>query len=183
LSCLTYESHIMKKNSEHTDSHQLFEQIYNRYSGRVYSFAMQLTKGDTYLSEEIVQVVFMKLWEHFEELKDMDKVLSYLFTTAKRTFLNYCEHETIEFVYADYVMTHQSELDNHTEEQQNILFLDTYLKEIVGHMPPMRQRVFVMSRYQHLTNKQIAQQLGISEKTVEVHITLALKELREKLNE
>jgi len=183
MNCLTYESNSMKTNINKPDSHQLFEQIYNRYSGRVYSYAMQLSKGDTYLSEEIVQVVFVQLWEHFADLKDQDKVLSYLFTTAKHTFLNYCEHEAIEFVYADYVLTHESELDNHTEEEQNVLFLDTYLKEIVSHMPPMRQRVFVMSRYQHLTNKQIAQELGISEKTVEVHITLALKELREKLKD
>jgi RNA polymerase sigma-70 factor (ECF subfamily) len=50
-------------------------------------------------------------------------------------------------------------------------------------MPPQRQRVFVLSRFKHKTNKEIAQILNVSEKTVEVHITLALKQLREKLND
>lgn len=160
---------------------QQFEQIYAEYSGRVYNFAMQLSKGDSYLSEEIVQIVFLQLWEHFKYLRDREKVLSYLFTTAKHTFLNYCEHEAIEFLYTDYVLTHQHEEDNRMEEQQDVMFIDKYIKEIVNRMPPMRQRVFTMSRFQHKTNKQIAQQLGISEKTVEVHITLAIKELKEKL--
>ena len=160
-----------------------FEQIYDQYAGRVYSFAMQLSKGDTYLSEEIVQTVFMKLWEKWDDLREQDAVLSYLFTTAKHTFLNYCEHETVAFFYADYVLSHESEVDNHTEEHQDARFLEQYLKQIVQQMPPMRRRVFVMSRYQHMSNKQIAQQLGISVKTVEVHITLALRELREKLQD
>lgn len=158
-----------------------FEALYNQYAGRVYGYSMQLTKGDTYLSEEIVQIVFMKLWEKWDDLQQMDSVLSYLFATAKNTFLNYCEHEMIEFLYADYVMTHVSEADNQSEEKQDARFLEQYLQGIVSKMPPRRRRVFVMSRYQHMTNKQIAQQLGISEKTVEVHITLALKELKEKL--
>lgn len=172
---------FMKKDSDDIVLKQQFEQIYSEYSGRVYNFAMQLSKGDSYLSEEIVQIVFIQLWEHFGLLRDREKVLSYLFTTAKNTFLNYCEHEAIEFLYADYILTHQKEEDNHMEEQQDLMFTDKYIKEIVHRMPPMRQRVFTMSRFQHKTNKQIAQQLGISEKTVEVHITLAIKELREKL--
>lgn len=160
-----------------------FETIYNQYAGRVYGYSMQLTKGDTYLSEEIVQTVFMKLWEKWDELHNSDSVLSYLFTTAKNTFLNYCEHETVEFLYADYVLTHSSEADDQSEAKQDAHFLEQYLQGIVNHMPPRRRRVFVMSRYQHMTNSQIAQQLGISEKTVEVHITLALKELKEKLQD
>lgn len=160
-----------------------FEAIYNQYAGRVYGYSMQLTKGDTYLSEEIVQTVFMKLWERWDELREKDNVMSYLFTTAKNTFLNYCEHEVVEFLYADYILSHASEVDDQSEERQDARFLEQYLHEIVNKMPPKRRRVFVMSRYQHMTNKQIAQQLGISEKTVEVHITLALKELKEKLQD
>lgn len=175
--CIT----TMKTSIFHKESKQQFEQIYNRYSGRIYNYAMQLSKGDAYLSEEIVQIVFIQLWEHFSELRDQEKVLSYLFTTVKRTFLNYCEHEAVEFLYADYVLTHGNEADTQMEEQQNLLFIDKYIKDIVSHMPPMRQRVFTMSRFQQMTNKQIAEQLGISEKTVEVHITLAIKELRAKL--
>ncbi|MBR1807952.1 MAG: RNA polymerase sigma-70 factor [Paludibacteraceae bacterium] len=160
-----------------------FEKLYDEYSGRIYGFAMQLSGGDTYLSEEILQITFLRLWEHFEDLRDKTKALNYMFQTARNTFINYCEHETVRFVYTDYILTRQQEADNHDEQQQDAHFLEEYLREIVAKMPPMRRKVFVMSRYRHLSNKEIAKQLGISEKTVEVHITLALRELRERLND
>ena len=160
-----------------------FERLYDQYSGRIYGFAMQLSGGDTYLSEEILQITFLRLWEHFDELRDPAKALTYMFQTARNTFLNYCEHETIRFLYTDYILQRRQEADNHEELQQDARFLEEYLREIVAKMPPMRRKVFVMSRYRHMSNKDIAKKLGISEKTVEVHITLALRELRERLND
>ena len=85
-----------------------FEGIYNMYARKIYGFAIRMSKGDTYMAEEILQTTFMRLWEHWDELKDRDAVLAYLFSTAKNTFLNYCEHELVEFIYADYILAHQS---------------------------------------------------------------------------
>ncbi len=170
-------------NTNRVSAQQKFEQLYNAYCGRIYSYAMMISKGDTYLSEEMLQTTFMKLWEHWTELKTPKKALQYLFATAKHTFLNYCEHEAVKLVYTDYVLARQDEADNRAEQQSDALFLEAYLKEVISKMPPMRQRVFAMSRYQHKTNREIAEELRISEKTVEVHITLALKELKERLND
>lgn len=167
----------MKKTQDQID----FEQIYHQYSGRIYSFAMVISKGDTYLSEEILQITFTRLWEHWGELKSSDKVMNYLFTTAKNIFINYCDHEMVKRVYADYMQSHEEEAESLQEEEQDAKFLEAYLKELVAQMPPMRRRVFMMSRFQYKTNREIAQELNISEKTVEVHITLAIKQLRERL--
>ena len=150
-------------NMVKTSAQQEFERLYNAYCGRIYSYAMMISKGDTYLSEEILQATFMKLWEHWTELKTPEKAL--------------------QLVYTDYVLARQDEADNNAEQQQDAQFLEAYLKEVISKMPPMRQRVFVMSRYQHKTNREIAEALRISEKTVEVHITLALRELKERLND
>ena len=160
-----------------------FEQIYDTYSRRIYGFAMRLSGGDTWLSEEVVQTTFMRLWEHWDSLQDKQAALGYLFSTAKHVFLNYCEHEMVKYVYEEYVLQHGSELSTEPESTQDAHSLETYLKQIVANMPPMRQRVFVMSRYEHKSNKEIAATLGISEKTVEVHITLALRELRAHLSD
>ncbi len=168
----------MKKTLKQTE----FEQIYQEYSGRIYTFAMVISEGDTYLSEEILQVTFTKLWEHWGELKSKEKVLSYLFTTAKHIFLNYCNHEMVKKIYSDYIQTHQNYIDNYTELENDAKSLEEYIKTIVRQMPSVRQKVFILSRFEHKSNKEIARMLEISEKTVEVHITLALKELRDKLN-
>ena len=89
----------------------------------------------------------------------------------------------VKYVYEGYVMLHESEMSTEAENSQEAQSLEQYLKQVIANMPPMRQKVFVMSRFGNKTNKEIATELGISEKTVEVHITLALKELRNKLND
>lgn len=160
-----------------------FEQIYDTYSRRIYGFAMRLSGGDTWLSEEVVQTTFMRLWEHWDSLQDKQAALGYLFSTAKHVFLNYCEHEMVKYVYEEYVLQHGSEATSEPESRQDARSLEEYFKLIIANMPPVRQRVFTMSRFEHKSNKEIAATLGISEKTVEVHITLALRELKNRLND
>ena len=160
-----------------------FEQIYDTYSRRIYGFAMRLSGGDTWLSEEVVQTTFMRLWEHWDSLQDKQAALGYLFSTAKHIFLNYCEHEMVKYLYEEYVMQHGSEATSEPESRQEARSLEEYFKQIIANMPPVRQRVFTMSRFEHKSNKEIAATLGISEKTVEVHITLALRELKNRLND
>ena len=172
-----------KNASASLDKEREFEGIYNRYARKIYGFAIRLSDGDTYLAEEILQTTFMRLWEHWDELENRESVLNYLFASAKNTFLNYCEHETIHHVYEEYVLRHGVEESAESEEKQDADSLENYLRELVESMPKMNKKVFVMSRYQHKTNREIAQELQISEKTVEVHITLALRELRNRLND
>jgi len=165
------------------NQHKRFRKIYDAFCGRVYNYAMSITENDTILSEEITQTVFVKLWEHFDELENVQAVLSYLFTSVKRTFLNYLEHKNTKDLYMDYILTHQGEVVTEAEEKQEAQSLENHLMNIVSHMPPMRQKVFTMSRIQNISNKQIAEQLHISQRTVEDHISLAIKELRKHIND
>ncbi|MGN1247191.1 MAG: RNA polymerase sigma-70 factor, partial [Paludibacteraceae bacterium] len=161
-------------NSKHEEDtlRKQFDLLYREYSGRIYNFAMQLSHGDTYLSEEILQTTFMKLWEHRHSIREAEKMRQYMYATAKHTCLNYCEHETVEYMYKHYVEQHSLSEKELGESDSEIVFLESFLKQLVGSMPPVRRRVFIMSRFRHMRNKEIAESLGISEKTVEVHITL-----------
>lgn len=184
--CLTYisEMALFRKHISSTlTKEREFESIYNMYARKIYGFAIRLSGGDAYQAEEILQTTFMRLWEHWDELNDREAVLAYLFSTAKNTFLNYCEHETILHIYEEYVLQQGDEASAETEQKQETASLEAYLKELVNNMPPVRRKVFVMSRFERKTNREIAQALQISEKTVEVHITLALRELRNRLND
>lgn len=160
-----------------------FERLYDEYSRHIYGFAMRLSHGDTYMAEEIVQDTFTRLWEHWDSLRDQQAALAYLFSTAKNIFLNYCEHETVKYIYEEYVLQHNSESSTESENSEEARSLEEYFRQIVANMPPVRQKVFTMSRFEHKSNKEIAAALGISEKTVEVHITLALRELKNRLND
>lgn len=160
-----------------------FKDIYERYSGRIYHFALLLTHGDEYLSEEILQTSFIQLWEHRKDLHSADNMLQYLYMTAKNTFFNYCRRETVEMVYREYFLTRTEEAVTEEEDRQDAESLGRYIYSIVESMPPVRRKVFLMSRYRQMSNKAIATALGISVKTVEVHITLALKQIRNGLKD
>ena len=142
---------------------------------------MRLSGGDTWLSEEVVQTTFMRLWEHWDGLNDRQAALGYLFSTAKHIFLNYCEHEMVKYVYEEYVMQHGSEATSEPESRQEARSLEEYFKQIIANMPPVRQRVFTMSRYEGKRHAEIASELVIAVNTVECHMSAALGRLRSKL--
>ena len=106
---------------------------------------------------------------------------AYLFAIARNAFFNVCEHEAIEYVYFNYILNTQTPFDSSTEENIDSKFLMEYLCQLIEEMPPVRRQVFLMSRQYNLTYKQIAESLGISVNTVETHIVLALRFLREQL--
>lgn len=158
-----------------------FEQLYQQYAGRLYNYVLKISRGNRYVAEEITQISFLKLWERREHITDSDTMASYLFTIARNTFFNVCEHEAIEYVYFNYILDTQTVCDFSTEQKLDVNFLLEHINELVGEMPDVRRRVFVMSRQYHMSHKQIAESLGISVNTVETHIMLALRYLREQL--
>lgn len=163
-----------------TSMHVQFERMHSLYSGRIYNFVLKISHGNTYIAEEITQIVFMKLWERFDTINDGESLKSYLFSIARNTLLNYLKHETVESIYLNYLKDSPNE-DYGTQDAIDSSFLNSYVAKLIDELPPMRQKVFRMSRLQYLTNRQISQQLGISVSTVETHLSLALKFMREEL--
>ena len=84
-------------------------------------------------------------------------------------------------MYLIYILRTSSDDDNSTEERLNQTFLLDYLNALISEMPPVRQRVFRMSRMEYKSHKEIAAELSVSVNTVETHIALALKYLRQEL--
>ncbi len=168
------------KTHAHSKYLELFEPIYAQYSGRIYNFIMKLSHGNDYIAEEITQIVFLKLWERIDSIHDKGTLKNYLISMAYTTLLNYLKHDTTEYIYLNYLKG-ESTLDYTTQDEIDTTFLNTYLSTLISELPPMRQRVFIMSRMECMPNKQIAQSLGISLSTVETHLSLALKFLRQEL--
>lgn len=165
-----------------TEATRHFEYLYAEYSGRLYNYIYRISHGNSYLAEEITQVAFQKLWERKDAIADREAMSAYLFMTARNTFFNQCEHEAIENVYYNYVMrTTPTDNDFSTEHRIDEDFLMEYLTKLIDELPMMRQMVFKMSRMQHKSHKQIAEELNISPSTVATHIALALQHLREQM--
>ena len=162
-------------------SDKAFENIYKQYSGKLYNFIMTISHGDRYTAEEIVQSVFVKLWEVRQQIQPEKSVLSYLSVIAKNMLLNRYQRQTIEFVYQEYIMQEQLPFDTVTEKELDRKWLQDFIDELIDQLPPSRKRIFILSRKEDLSTKQIAEIMHISVSTVETQLSLATRFMRRQL--
>lgn len=162
-------------------SEKAFGTIYKRYAGKLFNFIMTLSHGDRYTAEEIVQSVFVKLWEVREQIQPEKSVLSYLSVIAKNMLLNRFQRQTIEFIYQEFILREQSPFDTTTEKELDRKWLEDFIDELIDQLPLSRKRIYILSRKEDLSTKQIAEMMHISVSTVESQLSLATRFMRRQL--
>ena len=161
-------------------SFSAFEKLYNLYSGKLYNFMMRLSSGNQYMAEEVVQQTFIRLWEVREKVDPTENFVSYLCTIALNLSMNMYQHQTVEYIYTEYLLKSNPDRDHQTEESTDLRFLNDYIDSLAEELPPSRQKIFLLSKRQGYTNKEIAEKMGISESTVATQLSLAVKFMREQ---
>ena len=159
-------------------SYQAFEAIYKRYAGKLYNFIMTLSHGDCYMAEEIVQSVFIKLWEVHREIDPAKSILSFLSVIAKNMLINKYQRQTMEYLYQEFVQNEEPACDTIMEKEIDAKWLEQFIDELIEQLPPSRKRIFILSRKKYLSTKQIAKIMQISVSTVETQLWLAVKFIR-----
>lgn len=157
-----------------------FETIYVKYSRILGFFLMGYLKSVDEI-EEIIQEVFLKVWENKHSIDPRHNFKNYLFKISKHVFLNKLRRKAVEENYRSSFVANFSEEDNSTED--SIIFSDYedfYIKA-VNNLPPKRKDIFLLSRKQGLTYEEIAKAMNISQKTVEKQMSEALRYLRAQL--
>ena len=155
--------------------------IFSEYYSTVKYFAFMLLKSEED-AEDIAQDIFTKLWTQPEIWTKVPNLKPYVYTLTKSTTLNYIKHKKIELAYQEKVIEKSlAEELIQTEDPLN----DIYYKEIqliikltLSRLPEQRRKVFEMSRFEHMSNNEIAEKLNISVRTVEHHIYLTLLEMK-----
>jgi RNA polymerase sigma-70 factor (family 1) len=162
-----------------TGDRAAFENIYHFFVTRLYAFTRKMVQneGD---AEEIVQEVFVKLWEHRQFLDPDQNIDGYVFRIAKNIVYNKARHQVQELAYSKYLSENEG-TGNTTEDQIHYEELGHLLEEAFTTMPPTRKQVFVMSRIEGLSNSEIARRLQTSNSNIENHINKALHDIRRKL--
>ena len=162
-------------------SFQAFERLYNMYSGKLYNFIMRISSGNQYMAEEVVQSAFIRVWEVRERVEPESSFISFLCTIAKNLLMNMYQRQTVEYVYNEYLKNTGVDRDSQTEESIDLRFLNEYIDSLAEELPVQRKKIFILSKRQNYTNKEIAEMMGISESTVATQLSLAVKFMREQL--
>ena len=157
-----------------------FEAVYNRYSSPIFDY-IHARVQDRYTAQEIVQELFVSLWQKRRELS-VQNCRTYLFSAAKNLIISHYRSEIARQARQkgwELTRLHQEE-----NADQEILVQDLHVRYQQGLrlLPEKCQLVFTLSR-NGLSNREVADQLNISEKTVEQHITTALRFLKVYLRE
>ena len=156
-----------------------YEQMFMCYFPIVRNFIRGFVKDDE-PAKDLAQDVFMKLWQYRSSLDASKPLRSYLFLLARREV---CSHfrakaQRVNRCGEDYIV---AIADNTTQQQLDSEELSGVVSGIVENMPPKRKEIFTMSRRQGLSNREIAERLDISVRTVDKHIELALQDIRKRI--
>ena len=162
-------------------SFHAFERLYNMYSGKLYNFIMRISSGNQYMAEEVVQSAFIRVWEVRERVEPESSFISFLCTIAKNLLMNMYQRQPVEYVYNEYLKNTGVDRDSQTEESIDLRFLNEYIDSLAEELPAQRKKIFILSKRQNYTNKEIAEMMGISESTVATQLSLAVKFMREQL--
>lgn len=157
-----------------------FEAIFWKYNDRVYSFILS-TLFDKTLAQDLTQNVFLSVWEHRATIDISKNFSSYIYTIAQNMVYRQTEKKLLASRYAEYVQKFQSVDEMSTEEAIDYQFLEKLITELIDQLPPSRREIFLLSRRNGMSNKEIAQKLSISEKTVENQITHSIHFLKKRL--
>lgn len=161
---------------------EAFDKLYRMFRPKVESVARAVVGDkDRHVIKDLTQNIFLKVWEKRSliaaTVRDFD---SYLFRMTRNEVLNYVQRHAKDYVQLDGNMPFFASDD---------VLLSVEGKEAQGRLarlledfPPQRKKVFELSRMEHLSYKEIAEKMGISQKTVEHHMSLALKDIKKSIN-
>jgi RNA polymerase sigma-70 factor (ECF subfamily) len=154
-----------------------FRLLYNRYSRKIFFFSLKQL-GSESEAEELVQSVFIRIWENRESLDPVWPVKSYIYRSAVNYIYNFLKKKSIHDRYISAQAASGELQSDPTYEQVFFNDLEKSINSIVSVLPEQQQRIFQLSRNRGLSNKEIARILGISVRTVENQIYRAVKTIK-----
>ena len=158
---------------------QAFNELFDRYGKRLYHFSYAYLKS-TEDAEEIVQEVFLKIWNNRKQLLVQESIDSYLFTIARNGILNTIRKSKSEQTYLNYLKANPGK-NVLLDEELNFHELEKAYQSAIEQLSPRRKEVYLLSKVNSFSNAEIAEKLNISVKTVENQMTTALAEIRKNL--
>ena len=154
-----------------------FEEIYDRHWWSLYLIAFRKIRSKE-VAEELVQDLFASIWKKREQLHIHSSLIAYLKSSIHYQIINYFQALLVRKSHQQYVRHTESPDSAVTEETISFWELQREMELGVSLLPDQSRQIFELSRFENQSNREISQQLDLSEKAVEYHITKSLRLLR-----
>jgi RNA polymerase sigma-70 factor, ECF subfamily len=164
------------------DSLDAFELLYNRYKKKLYYFSLRYLE-DPAEAEELVQTVFVSIWEHRKTLDDTRSIKNYLLKSAVNYIYNYLKKKAIKRRYLEQELQKHEGSTNQTYDHIFYKDLEKRIDAIITSLPSQQQKIFNLSRFEGLAHEEIAKKLELSIRTVENQIYRVTRVLKKHLKE
>jgi RNA polymerase sigma-70 factor (family 1) len=155
---------------------EAFQELFTRYAPRIYQFSLSYLNNEAD-AEELVQDVFLKIWERREKLDPSKKIKAFIFKIAVNTIYDFIRRKNIESAYKEFA---GADFKSQDSTWHQVIFDEMLgnLDVLVKQMPAERQKIFRLSREDGLTNNEIASKLNLSKRTVENQLYRAIAFLK-----
>jgi len=163
------------------DRAQVFEEVFRSRFNNLLRYAAGILQ-DVATAEEMVQQVFCRLWEKNHLLNNVQSIDAYLYRSVHNQCLNYLKHTKTRDKHHSRIRSSGKE---GAEDQDRLALkeLQGKIAKVVNELPEQCRTIFQMCRFEHLKYREVAERLGISEKTVENQMGKALKTLKDRLKD
>ena len=159
-----------------------FDLLHEKYSERLYSFAFKLLKNKED-ALDVVQETFLKIWHKRKELDQDKSFKSFIFTVSYNIIMDQLRKRLSDSNYMEFLKTNFKLDQVVSENAADFNILEKQIQQYIGELPHRRQEIYRLSREKGISNKEIAESLKISIKTVESNLDLAIKFLKSRLSD
>lgn len=158
-----------------------FDAIYNKYCRKLHGFVWMYLKQEED-AEEIVQEVFIRIWESKAKIDLSAPFESFLFTIAYNATMSLLRKRIREAKSRAYLKSLQQGPGEQVSDEIHFRELDRQVQTLLQKLTPRQKEIYLLSREEGLSHKEIAQKLGISESTVNNHLVAVIKYLKLHIN-
>lgn len=179
ISTFKHIDYLAVKNLKNGDE-KAFDDLFNKYSPRLYNFSVKYLKSAEE-AEEVVQEVFLYIWDKRDGLKPDNSFNAYIFTIAYNIIKKYFIKKARDNAFKDELIYSHLQNENNLDKIIEYKFLLEKVELIIDALPPRRKEIYLKRKYNGLSVKQIANELGISPNTVENQLASAQKQIQKEL--
>ena len=164
------------------DDKSALDELFGYYYPRLFHFSKSILKIEDEI-DDVLQEVFVKIWLNRQKIGNAETFNSYIFTITKNEVLNLIRKNLRDQNFRDQLFLRSVAVEYQQQSQLEFEEIKAGIDKVVANLPEKRQQVFILSRTEGLSNKEIARQLNISEKTVEDHITHSVRKIKNSMKE